>query len=100
MARKCELTGTQVQFGNNVPKSNKKTRRTFLPNVQSISFRSEILGQNVKLHLTSRTIRTVLKHGGLDNYLLTTKANHLTEFGLQLKHKLRKRAAATGVVKA
>src|SRR5690606_33027876 len=39
MSRRCELTGTCAQYGNNVSHSNRKTRRRFQPNVQHISLR-------------------------------------------------------------
>ena len=35
MARKCPVTGKGVQVGHNVSHSNIKTKRRFLPNLQS-----------------------------------------------------------------
>ena len=34
MSKVCELTGTTVQYGNNVSHANNRTRRRFLPNLQ------------------------------------------------------------------
>ncbi|MCW5729204.1 MAG: 50S ribosomal protein L28, partial [Alphaproteobacteria bacterium] len=36
MSRRCEVTGKAVQSGNNVSHANNKSRRRFLPNVQSV----------------------------------------------------------------
>ena len=44
MSRRCELTGKGVQAGNNVSHANNKTRRRFLPNLQSKSLLSDALG--------------------------------------------------------
>ena len=43
MAKRCLVSGKGVQTGNNVSKSNRKTRRRFLPNLQSVAIYSEIL---------------------------------------------------------
>jgi len=40
MPRRCELTGTRVSFGHNVSHSNRKSSRTFAPNLQSVSLLS------------------------------------------------------------
>ena len=42
MSRVCELTGKKVMAGNNVSHAKNRTKRRFLPNLQSISFMSEI----------------------------------------------------------
>ncbi|MBK9184438.1 MAG: 50S ribosomal protein L28 [Ignavibacteria bacterium] len=34
MARRCELTGVGVMYGNNVSHANNKTRLRFMPNIQ------------------------------------------------------------------
>lgn len=70
MARRCSLTGRGVQTGNNVSHANNKTRRRFLPNVQSRRLYSETLGETVRLRIAARTMRTIDKHGGLDGFLL------------------------------
>lgn len=90
MARRCALTGTGVQTGNNVSHAKNRTRRRFLPNVQNVSLASEALGTNVTLKVTAATLRTVEHNGGLDNYLLTTPAKKLTEEAQNLKRRIRK----------
>ena len=45
MAKRCQLTGKSVMSGNNVSHANNRTRRRFLPNLQSTSMQSEILNR-------------------------------------------------------
>ena len=70
MARRCTLTRKGVLTGNNVSHANNKTRRRFLPNLQSRRLFSETLGQSVRLRIAASTLRTIEKRGGLDGYLL------------------------------
>jgi len=93
MSKKCSLKGTITQFGNNVSHSHRKTRRRFVPNIQSATFISKYLGK-ISLNVTSRTIRTVDFKGGIDNFLLNTKAKNLSEEGQKLRRKLKKIVAA------
>ncbi len=72
MARRCSLTGKGVQVGNNVSHANNKTRRRFLPNIQSRRLYSETLGRSVRLRIATNTLRTIEKRGGLDGYLLSS----------------------------
>lgn len=94
MARRCTLTGKDVQSGNKVSHSNRKTRRRFLPNVQNVTLRSDVLKQNVTLKLTVSTLRSVEHNGGLDSYLIKTSARKLTADAVKLKRKIQKAAAA------
>ena len=90
MPRRCELTGTRVAFGHNVSHSNRKTSRTFAPNLQNVSLHSEGLGRTVRLRVTTRALRTVQKRGGLDAYLLGTPDAKLPPEALELKRRLRR----------
>ncbi|KAJ1817381.1 hypothetical protein LPJ56_001302 [Coemansia sp. RSA 2599] len=83
--------GVAVQHGNNKPKSLHKTRRVWLPNIQTVKLYSEILQEQLKIRVTTRVLRTIDKKGGLDNYLLKTKDKNIaSKFGLELKEKLLK----------
>ncbi|KAK0475858.1 50S ribosomal protein L24 [Armillaria novae-zelandiae] len=73
--------GKSKQYGNNVPFSKHKTRRTWLPNVQTKRIFSDALNQSVKLKVTTRALKTIKKHGGLDNYL--TKGMKPSELGYE-----------------
>jgi ribosomal protein L28 len=53
--------GKTKQYGNNVPFSKHKTRRTWLPNVQYKRLFSETLGENVRVKITTRALRTIKK---------------------------------------
>ena len=72
MARVCPLTGKKVQYGNRVSHANNKTRHRFMPNLQNVSFLSDILGIKVKARLSTNAVRTIEKNGGIDNYLKKT----------------------------
>ncbi len=94
MSRRCELTGVGVQSGNNVSHSNRRTRRRFLPNVSDVALKSDALGSNIPLRITSATLRSVEHNGGLDGFLVTAKAHNLTELGQKLRRKIKKALAA------
>ncbi|KAF9585604.1 39S ribosomal protein L24, mitochondrial [Lunasporangiospora selenospora] len=80
--------GKHIQFGNNIPFSKTKTRRTWLPNVQTKRLFSETLNDWIKLNMTTSVIRTVDKKGGLDRYLLETRPDLLGAKGVELRSKL------------
>jgi large subunit ribosomal protein L28 len=88
MSRRCEITGKGVLSGNNVSHANNKTRRRFLPNLQVTSLLSEVLGQSIRLRLSTRAIRTIEHNGGIDAFLLGTNASKLTVRGRELKRKV------------
>ena len=72
MSNSCQITEKKLQFGNIVSHSKRKTRRTFLPNIQNVSFISKYIGK-IQLKVSPSAIRTVEINGGLDDYLLKTK---------------------------
>ena len=82
--------------GNNVSHAHNKTRRRFLPNLQSTSLLSDALGRVVRLRLSVRAIRTIEHKGGLDAYLLGTPDARLPDQARALKRNIRKASAATG----
>src|SRR5882672_2323687 len=88
MSLRCEITGKGVLSGNNVSHANNKTRRRFLPNLQVASLLSDVLGQSIRLRLSTRAIRTIEHNGGIDAFLLGTNASKLTERGRELKRKI------------
>ena len=94
MARRCALTGKGVLFGHKVSHANNKSNRRFLPNLQNVSFLSEALGRTISLRLSTRAIRTIEFHGGLDLYLTTTPNRKLTIEVLPLKKVIIKNLEA------
>ena len=93
MARRCIITGKGVLTGNNVSHAHNKTRRRFLPNLQKVSLQSEVLGEAVRLRITTNAIRTIEKKGGLDAFLLGTPDRKLSDEARRLKRRLRRKAA-------
>ena len=85
MVKRCLITKKKPLTGNNVSHAINKTKRRFYPNLQNISFFSEILGKNIKLKVTSRGIKTVEKNGGIDSYIINTKNSKLTNETKKLK---------------
>lgn len=78
MTKRCALTNKKPLSGNNVSKAINKTKRRFLPNLQTVSFFSEIMGKKVKLKVTARGIKSVEHNGGIDGYILGLKNKDLT----------------------
>ena len=77
MSMRCELTGKSFQTGNNVSHAKNRTKRRFKPNLQNVSFSSELLKQKFQLKVAVSTIRTVEKKGGLDDFLVNTPNSKL-----------------------
>ena len=63
MARKCKLTGKGPLSGNNVSFSQKKTKRRFLPNIQTKRIYIPELDRHVRIKMSVRAMRTVDKIG-------------------------------------
>ena len=93
MARKCPVTGKGVQVGHNVSHSNVKTKRRYLPNLQTVSLLSETLGP-VRLRLSAAAIRTIEFKGGLDAFLRASRDSRLSPEVLRLKRRVLTAAAA------
>ena len=91
MSRKCQISGKKVAIGNNFPKSNKKTKRVFLPNLQTAVYKSDILNVVLKLKISTRMIRTIAKYGNIDSYLSHAKARNLTEFAQKIRRNIKKK---------
>ncbi len=97
MSRRCDISGTGVMTGNNVSHAMNHSRRRFLPNLQVVRLQSDILGERIRMRLTTRAMRTVDKKGGIDEFLLNTPSRKLTDEAKKLKRRIQKRqtAAAT-----
>jgi len=84
MARRCSLTGKDVQFGHNVSHSKRATNRRFDANIQKVTLRSEVLGRPIPMRIAARTLRTVQKKGGIDGFLLGTADQNLMPEAIRL----------------
>jgi len=97
MARRCELTGKDVQVGHNVSHANNKTKRRFLPNLFEVSVPSEALGKSFNLKISANALRTLDHVGGLDAFLTKARDAALSPAARRIKRevaKVAKKAAA------
>ena len=94
MSRICELTGKGRQVGNNVSHANNRTKRVFLPNLQNVTLMSESLEKNFKFRVSTQGLRSVEHNGGLDNWLLKTSDEKLSDNARKVKREIAKAKAA------
>eukprot|EP00958_Prasinococcus_capsulatus_P017525 scaffold1978_cov381-Prasinococcus_capsulatus_cf.AAC.7 len=114
------FAGKRIQFGNKISENGgNKSRRTWLPNVQSKRLYSETFEQMIPLkvivsqgsttctctglrqhphwlvrwfQVTTAALRAIDRSGGLDKYLLRTRDDRLASLkGIQLKDALMRR---------
>lgn len=64
MAKVCQLTGKRPATGNNRSHSLRATKRRFLPNISKKTIVDPITGKKVKVRLSTRAQRTLLKNPG------------------------------------
>ena len=93
MSRICELTGKGRQVGHNVSHANNKTKRTFLPNLQNVTLISDALGRGVSLRVSMAGLRSVEHVGGLDNWLLKSGEDKLSDKARKLRREIVKKRA-------
>lgn len=63
MSRVCQVTGKRPLSGNNVSHAHNKTRRRFLPNLQSHKFWVESESRWIKLRISTKGLRIIDKNG-------------------------------------
>lgn len=63
MSRVCQVTGKRPMTGNRVSHANNKTKRRFLPNIQSHRFWVEEENRFVSLKLSTKGMRIIDKLG-------------------------------------
>ncbi|QLG86776.1 50S ribosomal protein L28 [Chitinibacter bivalviorum] len=63
MARVCKVTGKGPMTGNNVSHANNKTKRRFLPNLQSRRFWVESENRFIRLRVSNAALRLIDKKG-------------------------------------
>ena len=63
MSRICQVTGKRPVSGNNVSHAHNKTRRRFIPNIQTHRFWVEGENKWVKLRVSTKGIRIIDKKG-------------------------------------
>jgi len=92
MARRCPITGKGVPGRQQCQHSNRKTKRRFLPNLQTISLLSDSIGA-VRLRLSTNAIRTIEFKGGIDAFLKGTPDRKLSPEIRRLKRSIEGAAA-------
>ena len=90
MSRACEITGKKHQTGHNVSHSNIKSKRRFMVNLNNVTLYSELLKKKYRFRIASSTLRTIDKHGGLDQYLNKTSSRLLSDKALKIKKQIEK----------
>ncbi|MBI36623.1 MAG: 50S ribosomal protein L28 [Alphaproteobacteria bacterium] len=95
MARRCSITGKGVLTGNNVSHANNRSRRRFLPNLQTMTMYSEALEKKVSMRVTTSAARTIEHVGGLDAYLKSAATSDLPTELRRLKKQLLKVTSET-----
>ncbi|HQV51452.1 MAG: 50S ribosomal protein L28 [Flavobacteriales bacterium] len=63
MSKICQITGKHVITGNKVSHSNRKTRRTFAPNLQDRKYFVAEENKWIKLRVSAAGMRTINKIG-------------------------------------
>lgn len=94
MTRCCELSGKLPLAGNLRSHAENKTRRTFRPNLCTVSLISDALGgRRFRLRISAQALKTVEHRGGLDAYLLKAKDDELSVRAQKLKRDVVKAKA-------
>lgn len=63
MSKVCQLTGKRPISGNTVSHSNRKTKRRFLPNLQTKRFYVPETGEWVTIKVSTKAMRSINKLG-------------------------------------
>ena len=63
MSRVCQVTGKKTVIGNNVSHAMNKTRRRFLPNIQTHRFWVDSENRWVRLRVSAKGMRVIDKKG-------------------------------------
>ena len=73
MAKVCQVTGKRPVTGNNVSHAKNRTKRRFLPNLQTHRFWVESENRFVKLRITTKAMR-IIDTKGIDTVLAELRA--------------------------
>jgi large subunit ribosomal protein L28 len=68
MARVCKITGKRPMSGHNVSHANNKTKRRFIPNLQTHRFYVPSLKKFIRLRVTTKAMR-IIDLKGIEYYL-------------------------------
>ena len=93
MTRRCELSGKLPMSGQLRSHAENKTKRTFRPNLCTVTLISDALGRSVRLKVSAHALNSVEHRGGLDAYLLKARDEELSDRCLRLKRDVQKKKA-------
>ncbi len=62
MSKVCQLTGKRRSIGNKISHSNRKTKRTFAPNLIMKTILEPSTGIKIRVKMSTRAQRTLLKN--------------------------------------
>lgn len=90
MSRVCQVTGKRPLSGNNVSHAHNKTRRRFLPNLQSHKFWVESENRWIKLRISTKGLRIIDKNG-IDAVLkdMRSKGHKIQEHIIIMQEKIK-----------
>ena len=63
MSKVCKITGKRPLVANNVSKSNNKTKRRQLPNLQNKKIFVPELGKSVRFKMSANALKSIDKNG-------------------------------------
>lgn len=63
MSARCQVTGAEPGFGNNVSHSHRRTRRRWNPNLQHHRFYVPSLRRTVRLRVSAKGLRIIDRRG-------------------------------------
>lgn len=96
MSKLCPITGKKGLSGNNVSHANNKSKRRYQPNLQQVSLMSESLGRSIHMRMTTRGLKTVEFHGGIDAFLIRSSTRGLNSELKNLKKIITARQVVAG----
>jgi large subunit ribosomal protein L28 len=85
---RCELSGKRPMVKNLVSHSNRKTKSTANPNVQSKRLFSKFLDQFVRLQVATKAIKDMEHMGGFDKFILSQDNEKLSAKALEVKNRI------------
>lgn len=89
----------QIQFGNSISFSNKKSRRSWKPNVQTKTFYSELLEKPLRFRMTTSVMKQIKRmRNGIDEYILKTP-NEVLLYDKAIEYKRLMKAKAKRIAK-
>ena len=92
MSKNCSINKTKkTLFGNSVSHSNKKSKKKFLPNLQTYHLYSTILKKYFKVRSAVNSVRTIYFNKGLDLFLIQTKNSKLDLKATKIKKEIKKK---------